>query len=170
MLFKYICALNYNIMNVSEYTQLQHNTFGGVYIHCIYCMRGLLTLCTCYACDVESSAITSLCLLILQKRSSPHSVSGYNKINSATSALTSDICIGFSFLFFLYQSDTSANSTLFCHIVGGGVAEWLRHWSGECGGSIPASGSIFLLPLVDVLECVGSVCSHSDGTKNRDHV
>ena len=39
---------------------------------------GYLLLCTCYTCDVNCvGVITSLCLLIVKKRSGPRSVSAY---------------------------------------------------------------------------------------------
>ena len=67
----------------------------GGYVPCIYRMPGglgSLLLCACSMCDGNcSSAITSHCLLILQKRSRSHSVADYSDYRYWTSRTESTV-------------------------------------------------------------------------------
>ena len=73
--------------NIRALVYIYSHLLGGVYVPCIYRMPdGVIIgnsgslLRSRSMCDVDSSsAIASHCLLILQKRSGPHSVSDYNK-------------------------------------------------------------------------------------------
>ena len=106
-------------------------TFAGVYIPCVYTrMPGGVTVCgsgLCCCVPCLSSAIISLCLLILHDRSRPHSVSDYISKSNCLWITHKDWFLSLSFYWIMISCAIAKLATV-KHQTGNSTGECNRNW------------------------------------------